>query len=156
MLRVNRKVEYGLVALKHMLAKPRDQLTSVREICEHYGTPFDPVAHVLRIMNTEGLVKSEQGAHGGYRPMEHVRSVSLADFFEMVEGQLAFTDCLREDECRCNMTARCNIMTPMQALNEHLLHFLRSVTLGDLLDNRLGGISLPTPRSSEQSKKALV
>ncbi len=133
MLKVNRKVEYGLVALKHMMHKPKGQLTSVREICDHYGTPFDPVAHVLRILNTEGLVQSEQGAHGGYRLQESVNSTNLAQFIEMIEGQLAFTDCLREDDCRCTMMDRCNIITPMHTLNDRLLEFLRAVTLQELL-----------------------
>ena len=39
MLKLNRKVEYGLVALKHMATKPEGALTSVREICDRFGTP---------------------------------------------------------------------------------------------------------------------
>ncbi len=146
MLKVNRKVEYGLVALKHMMHKPKGQLTSVREICDHYGTPFDPVAHVLRILNTEGLVQSEQGAHGGYRLQDSVQTTNLAQFIEMIEGQLAFTDCLREDDCRCTMMDRCNIITPMQTLNDRLLDFLKAITLQELL------ISTPVPAAAESKK----
>jgi Rrf2 family protein len=152
-LKVNRKVEYGLVALKHMLNKPKDQLTSVREICDHYGTPFDPVAHVLRILNAEGLVKSEQGAHGGYRLVENIRKVNLADFIEMIEGQVAFIDCLREEnECRCGLTTRCNIISPMTNLSSRLMTFLRAVTLGDLLvDGQQGTLA-----SFREEKRALA
>jgi len=132
-LKVNRKVEYGLVALKHMLAKPKGQLTSVREICDHYGTPFDPVAHVLRILSAGGLVQSEQGAHGGYRLVEDMRNINLAQFIEMVEGHLAFADCLRDEECRCNLIERCNIISPMQVLNNKLLDFFKSVSLREML-----------------------
>jgi Rrf2 family transcriptional regulator, nitric oxide-sensitive transcriptional repressor len=140
-LKVNRKVEYGLVALKHMLSKPKGELTSVREICDHFGTPFDPVAHVMRILNTEGLVKSEQGAHGGYRLQDRVLEVSFEDFIEIIEGHpLAFTDCLREDEdCRCTMMERCNILSPMHQMHGRLRNFLRSIKLSDLLiDGALG------------------
>lgn len=136
MLKVNRKVEYGLVALKHMLAKPKGQLTSVREICEHYGTPFDPVAHALRILNSQGLVQSEQGAHGGYRLLEAVRTVNFADFIEMIEGQLAFTDCLREEEDHaCSMSGRCNIIHPMQTFHRKLMEFLRAMPLVEMLQD---------------------
>lgn len=133
MLKVNRKVEYGLIALKHMMQKPKGQLTSVREICDHYGTPFDPVAHVLRILNSEGLVQSEQGAHGGYRLLDGTAGTSLGRYIEMIEGPTAFTECAREEDCRCTMTDRCNIMSPMQLLNNRLLEFLHSITLQDLL-----------------------
>jgi len=134
-LKVNRKVEYGLVALKHMLTKPKGQLTSVREICDHYGTPFDPVAHVLRILNAGGLVQSEQGAHGGYRLMDEMRNINLAQFIEIVEGHLAFADCLRDEECRCNLMERCNIAGPMQVLNSKLLEFFKSVSVRDMLED---------------------
>lgn len=133
MLKVNRKVEYGLVALKHMMRKPKGQLTSVREICDNYGTPFDPVAHVLRILNAEGLVQSEQGAHGGYRLQDTAGPTSLAKLIEIIEGPMAFTECMREDDCRCTMIDRCNIISPMQTLNDRLQDFLKSITLQDLL-----------------------
>ena len=133
MLKVNRKVEYGLVALKHMMRKPKGQLTSVREICDNYGTPFDPVAHVLRILNAEGLVQSEQGAHGGYRLQDAAGTTSLAKLIEIIEGPMAFTECMREEDCRCTMIERCNIISPMQTLNDRLQDFLKSITLQDLL-----------------------
>ncbi len=134
MLKVNRKVEYGLVALKHMSGKPRGRLTSVREICEAYKTPFDPLAHVLRILNTNGIVKSEQGAHGGYRLLENLENISLARFIEMIEGQLAWTECSRgERECKCGMLDSCNIVAPMHEFNERLIGFLKSVNLAELL-----------------------
>jgi Rrf2 family transcriptional regulator, nitric oxide-sensitive transcriptional repressor len=146
-LKVNRKVEYGLVALKHMFSKPRGQLTSVREICDHFGTPFDPVAHVMRILNAEGLVKSEQGAHGGYRLLENVLDVTFGDFIEIIEGHpLAFTECLREEDCRCSLMERCNILTPMHTLHHRLSTFLRSIKLSELLAD---GTMAALPRERE-------
>lgn len=134
MLKVNRKVEYGLVALKHMMAKPKGQLTSVREICDRFGAPFDPVAHVMRILNSAGLVKSEQGAHGGYRLLDDVLDTTLDEFIHTIEGHpLAFMDCLREEDGRCSMEGRCNIADDMEMLHGRLLGLFRSITLGDLL-----------------------
>ena len=157
MLKVNRKVEYGLIALRHMHSKSRGDLTSVREICDQFGTPFDPLAHVLRILNTRGVVKSEQGAHGGYRLMQSLSDVNLAEFIEMIEGQLAWTECSRpEAECRCDMVASCNIIEPMHRFNQRLIDFLKSISIADLLELNgnlidislrptLGASSTPSP-----------
>lgn len=135
MLKVNRKVEYGLIALRHMHSKPKGELTSVREICDQFGTPFDPLAHVLRILNAKGILKSEQGAHGGYRLMESLANVSLAEFIEIIEGQLAWTDCSRgKTDCKCDMLESCNIVEPMHQFNRRLIEFLKSITLTELLD----------------------
>jgi len=133
-LKVHRKVEYGLIALRHMHGKPRENLTSVREICDHYGTPFDPLAHVLGILNAKGILKSEQGAHGGYRLLENLKNINLAEFIEMIEGQLAWIECARpEDECKCGLMESCNIIGPMHDFNRRLIMFLKSITLDELL-----------------------
>ncbi len=134
MLKVNRKVEYGLVALKHMQGKPPVDLTSVREICEVYGTPFDPVAHVLRTLNANGILKSEQGAHGGYRLTENLHNINLAQFIEMIEGQLMWTECAKEHEdCKCGLTETCNIVSSMRAFGDRLFSFLESISVAELL-----------------------
>ena len=133
MLKVNRKVEYGLIALKHMHGKPKGQLSTVREICERYGTPFDPLAHVLRILNTKGILQSEQGAHGGYRIAAQLEEVSFADLIEMIEGQLGFTDCIKDGGSGCAMTDRCNILSPMHAIHHRLLRFLRTISLAEMV-----------------------
>lgn len=134
MLKVNRKVEYGLVALRHMHGKSRGDLTSVREICDQFGTPFDPLAHVLRILNANGVVKSEQGAHGGYRLTQSLSDVNLAEFIEMIEGELAWTECSKEEsECKCGLVASCNIIEPMHRFNQRLIGFLKSISVADLL-----------------------
>jgi Rrf2 family protein len=134
MLKVNRKVEYGLVALKHLLAQPPQQLTSVRDICDQYGTPFDPLAHVMRQLSTARLVESEQGAHGGYRLTGDLTRYSVAEFIELIDGQLALTECMKsEDDCRCTLTDRCNIVSPMHTFHNHMLRFLRSISVFDLL-----------------------
>lgn len=132
MLKINRKVEYGLIALKYMVNKPLNELSSVREICDLFGAPFDPVAHVMRIMTNNGLIESEQGAHGGYRLVNDLTGISFYQYMEMIEGNLAFTDCIRDD-CRCSMVERCNIISPMKAFHLRFSEFLRSVPLTEML-----------------------
>lgn len=151
MLKVNRKVEYGLVALKHMMAKPPHQLTSVREICDQFGTPFDPMAHVLRILSTANLVESEQGAHGGYRLVGDLTRFSVANFIELIDGQLALTECMKaETECRCTLMDRCNIVSPMHNFHNHLIQFLRSISVQELLQDP-PSFSLVTPKKLSAS-----
>ena len=142
MLKVNRKVEYALIALKHMQQKPKGQLTTVREICEHYGTPFDPVAHVMRILNARQVVQSEQGAHGGYRLLEDTRRLSFASLIEMIEGKLAFVECARKERANCGILDTCNIASPMNQLNLRMIEFLRSVMVGEIIDGN-GGMVPP-------------
>ena len=134
-----------------MHLKSRGDLTSVREICDRFGTPFDPLAHVLRILNSKGVVKSEQGAHGGYRLIQSLSDVSLAEFIEMIEGKLAWTECSRqESECNCSLLDNCNIIEPMHQFNQRLIGFLKSISLADLL--QLNGNLLDISLTSADSE----
>lgn len=153
MLKLNRKVEYGLMALKHMQGKPTGELTSVREICATYGTPFDPLAHVLRTLNANGVLKSEQGAHGGYRLNENLQNISLAQFIEMVDGKMAWTDCAREPEdCKCGLQGTCNIISSMRGFGERLLAFFESVTVAELLQVNGGSMGFVLPATMDAER----
>ncbi len=135
MLKENRKDKYGVSALKHMNGKPKGELSTVREICERYGTPFDPLAHVLRTLNAAGVLQSEQGAHGGYRIAGNLEELSFADLIELIDGQLAFTDCLKSGFCACTIAEHCNIISPMFTVNKRLLEFLRTITVVELVEH---------------------
>ncbi|MEK6554068.1 MAG: Rrf2 family transcriptional regulator, partial [Bdellovibrionota bacterium] len=67
MNKMNRKVEYALMALKFMSSKEAGQLTSVKEICQSTGAPFDATSRVMQLMAQKKILKAEMGAQGGYQ-----------------------------------------------------------------------------------------
>src|ERR1044072_7238661 len=77
MFKINRKLEYALFSLRYMSAKAPGQLTSAKEICDIYHTPFDPTSRVLQIMAQHGILRAEQGAHGGYSHCEMTSSCNV-------------------------------------------------------------------------------
>ena len=74
MNKINRKLEYALIGLKHMRAKAPGELTSVKELATAYGVPFDAASRVMQILAQNGVLISEQGAHGGYMARSRSRS----------------------------------------------------------------------------------
>ncbi|MEQ1878342.1 MAG: Rrf2 family transcriptional regulator, partial [Bdellovibrionia bacterium] len=66
MLKITRKIEYSLMALRHMASKYQGELTTAKEVCDSYKTPFDVTSKVMQTMAQKGLLKSTPGAHGGY------------------------------------------------------------------------------------------
>src|SRR6476620_12741582 len=94
MNKINRKVEYALMALKHMRAKTPGELTSAKEICDLYGAPFDGMSRVLQILGQNGILKSEQGAQGGYQITRDLTKVSLQEIIEAISGKIEIAKCL--------------------------------------------------------------
>ncbi|MFQ6113398.1 MAG: RrF2 family transcriptional regulator, partial [bacterium] len=85
MLRLTKKAEYGIIALKHMLNKPTGIVTSAKEISETYSIPSEIMAKILQILARKGLIESSQGAKGGYVLAKGGDTISLADIVESLE-----------------------------------------------------------------------
>lgn len=132
MNRLNRKVEYALMALKVMAAKRPGELTSAKEIIDQTGCPFDATARVLQQMAQRGILRSEQGASGGYNVIRDLSKVSFYELSELILGPIAVAKCLQGDD-GCDLKSRCNIVSPVQVLNRKLTEFYQGLSVGELL-----------------------
>lgn len=132
MIRLSRKMEYALVALKHMAGKIPGELTSAKEISEKFHTPFDVTARVMQALAQKGLLKSEYGPLGGYSIAKDMNRVSFNDLLEIIEGPTQIVKCLQKDEA-CDVQAHCNIVSPVQELNQKLVQFYSGLKLKDLV-----------------------
>ena len=114
MLNITRKVEYALIALRHMQSKNDIGLTSAKEIAAQYGIPKQLLAKTLQQMSREGIVKAVHGPTGGYKIAANLKKISLKDFFEKLEGPLGMMDCYFDSECV--QISNCNIRVPIHLL----------------------------------------
>lgn len=130
MLKLNRKVEYALMALKYMTQKTDGELTSAREVCDNLNTPYDTTAKSMQLMNSNGIITSVKGVKGGYTLNKNLDRVSFNQFAAMIEKKNITMDCA---ELNCDLLTSCNISGPIRKLNNYLNSFLDSLTLKDLL-----------------------
>ena len=136
MNKMNRKLEYSLMALKHMATKIPGELTTAKEVSESYQAPFDATARVMQAMAQRGLLKSEQGAFGGYQITKNLANVTLNDLIEIIQGPTQITKCMQhgnKDEDACEIQSSCNIISPVVKLNQRLTDFYKSVSIQELI-----------------------
>lgn len=135
--RIHRKLEYALIALKHMSQKAPGDLTTVKEICQTYKVPFDATARVLQILVQNKVLKSEQGAHGGYSILKDLVQLNLLELIQVVVGPVEVVKCLSESESQaspCEIQGQCNIMMPLIDLNHQLIQFYKGINVEKLLN----------------------
>lgn len=132
MNRMGRKLEYSLMALKHMSQKKSGELTSAKEVADRYHAPFDATARVLQQMAQKGFIKSEQGAYGGYKISRDLSEVTLQDLIEVIQGPTPVTKCMSSAE-PCELQSNCNIISPVAILDKKLGDFYRGISLKELL-----------------------
>lgn len=146
MAKLNRKIEYALIALNYMKGKPTGVLTAAKEICDTQGIPFDATARVLQVLAQRGILLSEQGAHGGYHLVRDLEKVSIFELIEVVSGPVGLAKCLQV-KSSCDLKSICGIRTPLNYLNARLAEFYNSISVGELL--RMGSPdSAHSPNSS--------
>ncbi|MCC6759326.1 MAG: Rrf2 family transcriptional regulator [Candidatus Omnitrophica bacterium] len=134
MLKINRKIEYALIALKHMSRKAPGQLTSAKEICDIYHTPFDPTSRVLQIMTQHEILRAEQGAHGGYQILKDLSKVSVGQLSDMIIGPIQIANCFHGNYSHCELTHSCSVIGPMLNLNEKISQLFHSLRVTDLIE----------------------
>ena len=134
MLKINKKVEYALMALKFMADKA-DQapLVSAREICDEFDTPFDTTAKVMQVMNGHDILKSVKGIKGGYSLNRALSSVTYMELVRIIEGKEELGRVCTNHKGTCELLGKCNISTPVENLNKKLNGFLENLTLAELL-----------------------
>ena len=130
MLKLTRKVEYALIALRHMQAMKPEKLTSAKEIAEAYGLPQQLLAKTLQQMARDRIIEAVQGPSGGYRNMSDLDKISLKDFFENLEGPLGIMDCYFDSDCI--QLGACNIRTPIQRINENMRDMFSKMSLREV------------------------
>ena len=130
MLRLSKKVDYALIALKD-LASSSSGTSSAREIAARYDIPVELLAKVLQRLARHGLLESHQGTRGGYRLSRPASRISVADVIEAIDGPVLVTACSDIDET-CDQYSKCNVRDPLWRLKDRIVQSLSSFTLQEL------------------------
>lgn len=131
MLKLSRKTEYALMALRHLRGKSAAELASSKEIAGTYNIPGELLAKTLQHLAREGIVETVQGPRGGYRLKADLSKVRLSDFIELLEGPVALTDCSIDKDC--DQIGTCTIRTPIHRINDTMINVFSGLTLAEVM-----------------------
>ena len=129
MLKLTRKLEYALIALRHMQDK-RDTFISAKEIADMYLIPQELLAKTLQQMAKLNYIKAAQGPQGGYRIRKGLTEISLTQFVEEMEGPLEMVECNINSDCIQLNT--CNIRMPINKINQNIRSIFNDIPITDI------------------------
>ena len=130
-LRISRKIDYGLRAMIYLASIPSDSVIPFREIARQMDVPEDFLAKILKTLVDQGLVRSTRGPHGGYALARTATEVSFLDVIEAVEGPVALNVCLDGDDA-CGRSGTCTMVSVWRAGQERMLDVYRQAKLSEL------------------------
>jgi FeS assembly SUF system regulator len=133
MLRLSKKADYALMAMKHLAVKTDAAGSSIsaREIAEQYDIPIELMAKVLQRLARRGLLTSHQGTRGGYTLSKPTAAISVADIIQAIDGPLTVTACSTEDE-QCDQFTKCNVRDPLWRIKDRILSALATCSLAEI------------------------
>jgi Rrf2 family protein len=131
MLRLSKKADYALIAMKHLALLTDRGSSSAREIAGLYDVPIELMAKVLQRLVQKGLLESHQGTRGGYTLARLPSQISVADVIQAIEGPVTVTACTTE-EGQCEQFSKCNVRDPLFRVRERILAALAECTIAEL------------------------
>jgi Rrf2 family protein len=132
MLRLSKKADYALIAMKHLALRGDRGSSSAREIAEQYDIPIELMAKVLQRLVRRGLLASHQGTRGGYQLARVPAQISVADVIQAIEGPVTVTACSTDDGGQCEQFQKCNVRDPLWRVRERILSALGECTVAEL------------------------
>ena len=130
-LRISRKIDYGLRAMIYLASVAPGSVVPFREIARQMDVPEDFLAKILKTLVDAGLVRSTRGPHGGYALARGPSEVSFLDVIEAVEGPVALNVCL-DGEVACGHTSACTMVEVWRQGQERMLDVYRQARLSEL------------------------
>lgn len=131
MLRLSKKSDYGLIALKHIASRKSGTVVNAREISREYNLPPDLLAKVLQQLAKSGILSSLYGSSGGYRLSRKPEHISVMDVVTAVDGPTDFLAC-RRGRRPCHLISHCTIRRKLSGVGKQLRSILGSLTVADL------------------------
>ena len=146
MLRLSKKADYALMAMKHLALRSDQGSSSAREIAALYDIPIELMAKVLQRLVRGGLLASHQGTHGGYELARRPTQISVADVIQAIDGPVTVTACSTEEN-QCEQFAKCNVRDPLWKVRERILSALGECTIAELAADPGPGTTAPASAS---------
>ena len=153
MLKLTKKADYGLIAMRHLTAvRPRS--ASAKEISDFYGLPAPVLAKILQLLVRGGFLCSEHGSNGGYRLSRPPEEITAFDIVRTIDGPIFLTSCFTENG-DCEHHQKCSIRDPLRSIHEGIISLLTRMSMADLATDSENA-STPPPAALVSSSSLTV
>ncbi len=139
MLRLSKKIEYGIFALQY-LAENNDKLITAKEIAEQLDISFEFLSKTLQALKKNDLVNTIQGMKGGYALADSPDNISLMQIIQALEHHPDIVECFNSETCQ--REEFCSIRSPMHVIQHKINDIFNEMKLTDFLLGNKVQISL--------------
>jgi Rrf2 family protein len=92
--------------------------------------------HIIYALKTSHLISNSKGKKSGYLLTRDPSDITILDIHLAFEPDICVIECL-SDNYLCDRSEKCEIRTFWGGLNQVIYDYFKSVTLQDLMDNKI-------------------
>ena len=133
MLKLTKKADYGLIAMRHLAQHADPGACSAKDLAEVYGMPQEALAKILQRLTRAGLLVSQHGTNGGYVLARDPRTMSAFEVIQAIEGPLFITSCSTTVH-ECDQSPRCTVREPLRKVSRSIEEVLSQLTVWELTE----------------------
>ena len=141
MLRLTKKADYALMALKYLAEQPGgvassaqgSPAVSAKDIAQAYHSPPPLLAKILQTLARAGLLVSHAGTNGGYALARPAAEISAFEVIRAIDGPLFITSCITIHGA-CDLAGTCTIKEPLRKVNDSIKDLLSGLHISDLIE----------------------
>ncbi|MGC2450058.1 MAG: Rrf2 family transcriptional regulator [Candidatus Sulfotelmatobacter sp.] len=147
MLKLTKKADYALMAMKHLAERTSQGSRSAKDVADAYGIPPEALAKILQRLAKAGLLQSQHGTNGGYTLARPAHTISAFEVIQAIDGPLFITSCITV-RGECDQSDRCNIREPLRKVNESIEAVLKRIKVSHMREEP-DEASTEAPKASE-------
>ncbi len=132
---------YAVTAMADLASNSEGAPVSLGEIARRQEISLPYLEQLFAKLRRALLVTSVRGPGGGYLLARDAAEIRISDIIMAVDEPLSVTRCATASPRGCIGPGRCIAHDLWDELGRHIQLFLNSVTLNDVLENRVLGIS---------------
>jgi FeS assembly SUF system regulator len=131
MLKLSKKADYALIAVRHLATRDAGHSYSASDIAEVYGISAPLMAKILQRLAKHGVVTARHGSSGGYQLARHPREISALEVISAVDGPMMITSCITSHG-NCDQSLTCTVREPLRRVNDSIVKVLGAVTISQM------------------------
>lgn len=134
MLQLSKKVEYGLIALRHMAMRPAGQVFTAKELASEYNIPYELLAKVLQKLARANVISSLQGVHGGYSLRTRPNELTVSAVIQTIdEEKPMIAECYNDGPDSCSIYDNCSIRRPLGKVQRNINLVFDKMTIQEII-----------------------
>lgn len=134
MMRLTKKADYALLAMKCLAEHGEELSLSAKDIADEYHIPQQVLAKLLQRLTKAGLLLSHAGTRGGYSLARGSDKITAFDVIRAIDGPLFITSCITVHG-ECDLNRSCTIKEPLRKVNDTIRDVLSAMRLSDLRES---------------------